>query len=588
MTAGGRAPAGAAPYAGVPRGLPARLVARARGIGPGAWALAALCTVLFVWPVSMIVVAAFHDGLISDPGGTWTAGPLVETLTDPGTLAVLGQSVLLAGVVSVLSMLVAAVFAWMVARTDVPLRGLVTPLMLLTMVSPNLFFAISWDMLGNPRVGLINQVVMAMTGAERGPIDITSWPGLIFVCVLKAVGFNYFLILAPFLAMDRSMEEASLVSGMGKIRTFFRVHVPLLAPALLGALLLAFVSFLEAFDFPQIIGLPAGIRVFSTEIYRYISGDAGGRYAEASSLALVLMVIIVVLIAVQSRVLGRRRYTTMSGKSYRTERWSLGPVRWLGTAMIVLHALLALVLPLIQLYIGSFQSFFGLYDNWTLDNYRRVLDDPDTVSAITTTFGLALVGGFATMLLCVVLAWVVRTRPGLLSRYMAGALWVTVTVPGIVLGMGIMWSFLSVPGLNQLYATVWIMLIGLVIAAVPVAVRTAEGSVAQIPAEFEEAARVSGAGRVRAFLGLILRLLIPSFGYGWLVAAILISGNLAVPLLLASPDVATVAIEVLNLNRSGDTATAAALFGLLLAVWGVLAVLALSARALGRRLKENR
>ncbi|MEV0969975.1 ABC transporter permease [Microtetraspora glauca] len=584
--------AGAPPHSGVrrrfPGRFPGRLVARARQIGPGAWALAVLCTVLFVWPVAMIAVAAFHDGLISDPGGTWTAGPFVETLSDPGTLAVLGQSVLLAGVVSILSMLIAAVFAWMVARTDVPLRGLVTPLMLLTMVSPNLFFAISWDMLGNPRVGLVNQVIMAVTGADQGPVDITSWPGLVFVCVLKAVGFNYFLILAPFLAMDRSLEEASLVSGMGKVRTFFRVHVPLLAPALLGALLMAFVSFLEAFDFPQIIGLPAGIRVFSTEIYRYISGDAGGRYAEASSLALVLMAIIVVLIAVQSRVLGRRRYTTMSGKSYRTERWSLGPVRWLGTAVIALHALLALVLPLVQLYIGSFQSFFGLYDNWTLDNYRRVLDDPDTINAIVTTFGLAFFGGFVTMFLCVVLAWVIRTRPGLVSRYIGGALWVTVTVPGIVLGMGIMWSFLAVPGLNQLYATVWIMLIGLVIAAVPVAVRTAEGSVAQIPPEFEEAARVSGAGRVRAFLGLILRLLIPSFGYGWLVAAILISGNLAVPLLLASPDVDTVAIEVLNLNRSGDTATAAALFGLLLAVWGALAVLALLARAVGRRLKENR
>lgn len=549
--------------------------------------LTVLCLVLFVWPVVMIAIGAFRTALPGE-AGEWSVDGFARAFTDAGTYRSLRQTLGLALAVAVLSKLLAIFFAWVVARTDAPLRSLVTPMMLLVMATPPLFFAISWDMLGNPRVGMINELLRPLLGGESGPVNINSWPGLVFVGALKSTAFGYFLILGPFLAMDRGLEEASLIAGASKAKTFFRIHIPVLAPAILGALVLSFIGFLESFDIPQVIGVPAGIRVLSTEMYGYLNATYGGHYAEASSLAILLMAIVVVLVVLQWRVLGKRKFTVIGGRSYRQDRWRLGRVRWLVTAAIVLFGLLALVLPVFQLYAGSLQMFFGAHGELTLENYRVVLADEQIASALRNTATLSVFGGFVASLACMVFAYVIRTFPGALTRVMNMSLWITVAVPGIVLGLGIMWSFLSVPVLSQLYATVWILFAGLFIAAVPIAMRAAEGAVAQLPAELEEAARISGAGPVRVFVGIVLRLVVPSFLAGWVLAGVLISGNLAVPVLLASPDSSTLAVEVLKLYQDGEVAQAAAVFGLLVLGYLGCAVLAFAAVAAGRALNRGR
>ncbi|WP_084210993.1 ABC transporter permease [Pseudonocardia acaciae] len=521
--------------------------------------LAAACAAVFLWPVVMVAVGAFRTSLPGTPGG-WTVTKLVDTYLSPVTYQVLAQTVFFAVSVTVVSTLLALFFAWVVARTDTPLRRLVTPMMGLVLAMPPLFFAISWGMLGNQRVGLLNTVYQWLTGAGHGFFNVESWFGLILVSSLKAASFSYFLLLGPFLTMDRSLEEASLTAGAGRARTFFRVQLPLLTPAISGAAFLTMLAFLEAFDIPEIIGIPAGIRVLPTQIYSHINATYGGQYAEASSLAMCLMLIILALVAVRARLLGGREFTTVSGKSYRLERWKLGRARWLGTGGILGYGLLALVLPLAQLYLGSLQSLFGRYDGFSLDNYAAVLDDAEITGAIRDTALLAVLGGLVTVVVCTGLAAVLRTRGGLAERLVTISVWMPMALPGIVLGLGIMWSFLSVPGLNQLYATIWILLVGLFIGAVPVGMRAAEGALAQIPRDLEEAARIGGASRVRAFAGVVVPLIVPSLLSGWLLVAIMISGNLAIPVLLASPTSQTVSVEVLKLYQSGEISQAAAVF----------------------------
>lgn len=561
---------------------------RRKRVAPGRLVLAAACAFFFLWPVVMVVVGVVRSGLPGTSDGGWSLDGLTDVFGSPSTYAVLGRTVVLALSVTVLSTLLAVFMSWIVARTDTPLRRLVTPTMVLVLATPPLFFAISWDMLGNPRVGLLNQAFTAFTGGTQGPFNVESWAGLILVSTLKAAAFSYFLILGPFMSMDRSMEEASLLSGASKARTFFRIHIPMLAPAISGAALLSMIAFLEAFDIPQVIGLPAGIRVLPTEVYNYINATSGGQYAQASSLALLLIAMVVVLIVIQAKMLGRRQFTTVSGKSYRTERWKLGRSRWACTAAIVLYVLLAVILPLIQLYLGSFQSLFGIFRDATLDNYRTALGDPEIVGAIRDTVYLSVLGGFVAMLAALVLARVIRTSRGPVTRFISGSVWMPMALPGIVLGLGIMWSYLSVPGLNKLYATLWILLIGLFVAAIPIAMRSAEGALAQIPDDLEEAAWISGASRPRAFIRMVVPLITPSFLSGWLLAGILISSNLAVPMLLASPLSNTMSVEVLKLYQSGEVTQAAAVFCIVLTGIAVVAVAALVLRAIVTRHNRRR
>jgi len=178
------------------------------------------------------------------------------------------------------------------------------------------------------------------------------------------------------------------------------------------------------------------------------------------------------------------------------------------------------------------------------------------------------------MALALLIAYAVAHNRSRLGRVAELLTWLPWAVPGVVLSLAIAWAYVSVPGLRELYSTVWIVMLALVVAAVPVATRAAQPAIAQLGRELEEASRIGGAGPMRMFTGIVLPLILPSFLAGWFLVAIVISGNLAVPILLTSPDNVTVPIVVFNLYTDGETAQAAALFvvvlGLLSAGLGTL------------------
>lgn len=527
--------------------------------------LVLVCAYLFAMPIVMLLIGAFRN---AEPGrpAQWSMSAFGTAYLDGETYRTLLNSFGLATAAAIGSTLIAVVLAFLVARTETPLRRLVTPAMVLIVALPPLFYALGWGMLGNPRIGPINQWWQSTTGAEAPLFDAYSWSGLILVSVLKGAAINYLLLLGPFMAMDRSLEEASQISGANRLRTVLRVDLPVLSPAITGVAILSFVVGLEYFDVPLLLGTPVGIRVFSTQIYALITNETPPDYGGASALALLIVVIVVALVIAQWRLLGDRSFATVTGKSHRRDRWDIGKWRWAGTAFIVGYVLLAIVAPLGQLIVGSLQPFFGGDGEYSLVNYRWLLDNPTTMTALRQTLTVAFGAGLIAMVVALLISYAVTHSSSKLRRVLDLLTWLPWAVPGVVLSLGILWMYVSFPGLRSLYSTIWIVLLGLVVAAVPIATRAVQPALAQISRELEEASRVNGASPIRMFFGIVVPLIAPSFVAGWFVVAILVSGNLAIPILLSTQESITVPILVLQLYTQGETARAAALFVALLAL----------------------
>lgn len=538
---------------------------------------------LFVYPVAMLVVGAFRNTDPSFPA-EWSFRAFTLAYTDPATYETIKNSIILSASVTVVATALGIMFAFLVTRTNTPLRGLVTAMMVLVVAFPPLFFTLGWALLGRPRVGLINRVASALAGSDVTVINVNSWFGLVLVIALKAASFGYLLLLGPFRAMDRSVEEASRTAGAGRLATFLRIDLPILAPAITGVLILSFIVGLEIFETPLILGIPAGIHVFATQIYGLINNHTPPEYGGASALSLLLVALVIGLVVLQWRVLGRRQFTTVTGKGSRTQPWDIGPWRYVGAALIAGYAMLALVLPILQLVLGSLQPIFGWYSSLTLDNYRTALLDPTFGVAIRSTLLVSVVGGFIAMSVAMLIAYAIRHSTSVLRRPLELSTWLPWAVPGVVLSLGMAWAYLSLPGLRGLFGTVWIVMLGLVVAAIPIASRAVAPALAQLTSELEESARVSGATPVRTFFGVVLPIIAPSFLTGWFITAILISGNLAIPILLSGPGNQTVPILVFNLYDSGEAAQAAAVFVVILGALTLgLAVLMLISRLLRRR-----
>ncbi|MHA6622579.1 ABC transporter permease [Pseudonocardia sp. DLS-67] len=552
----------------------------ARGMLP----LIAVCVFLFAVPIAMLAVGAFRN---APPGlpAQWSVDAFVHTYTDPGSYSTMLNSVLLSGVGTVAATVVALLLAFLVTRTNTPLRGLVTTAMVLVVALPPLFYAISWGMLGNSRIGLLNTTWRDLTGTEGVLFDANSWGGLFLVATVKGAAFAYLLLLGPFRAIDRSLEESAQVSGAGRLRTLLGIDLVVLAPAITGVVILNFVIGLESFDVPLFLGTPAGIAVFSTQIYGRINDSTPADYGGASALSLLLVLVVLALVALQWKVLGRRNYTTVSGKGYRTEVWDIGAWRWLGTVFIVGYVLLAIVLPMLQLVLGSMQPFFGGDGAYSPANYEALLEDRRTVTALQTTLVVALVGGLLAMTLAMLIVYAMAHHESRLRRVLDLLTWLPWAVPGVVLSLGMAWTYVSIPGLRNLYGSVVLVLIGLVVAAVPIATRAIQPAVGQITRELEEASRVSGAAPLRMLVGIVLPLIMPSFVAGWFVVAIVISGNLAIPIMLSSAQNPTVPLLVYELYTQGQTSRAAALFVIVLGTLLVgLVVMGGLSRLLRRRI----
>ncbi|HYZ03285.1 MAG TPA: ATP-binding cassette domain-containing protein [Candidatus Binatia bacterium] len=555
--------------------------ARLRGIPTLELLLLLIATFLFVLPMVAVIFGAFRTTAPGTPG-SFTLNGLAQAVTERSNWTTLASSLGLAVSQATICTVLGVFFAFLVARTNTPARQVVTPMMVLILAMPPLFFALGWAMLGDPQAGGLNKLGTALLHDAWHPINVLSWPGLIAVSGMKSAAFAYLLLIGPFMAVDRSLEEAAQISGAGRLRTALTMELGLLSPNLLAVATLGFLIGLQEFETPLILGLPAGIRVFGTQIYFFAQQVQPPRFGEASALSMLVMAIVLALVAARSRLLGRRSFATVSGRSYRRDRWRIGPWRWAATACICLYGLAALVAPLAQLVAGSLQSFLGLYRNYTLANYQTLLADDSITRSLLTTAVIMVVGGGLATAVAVLIGYVglhSRSRSGTLLAWLT---WLPFTVPGIVLGLGMSWGWLGIQPLRPLFGTIWINLLGLMVVGIPIVSRSTDGALRQLSSELEEAARVAGASVRRAFLRVVVPLILPSALAGWAIAAILMSGNVAVPILLSSLANQPVALLIYDRFQSGDGAQAAALFCLLIALVLAGMAAAVGALALGR------
>lgn len=534
----------------------------------------------FGYPLLMLVYGAFRSGQPGSAGEFGLTG-VVDAYGDPASWSTLMASVLFALAVQTIGIVGGFIFAWLSTRTNVPGQRLITPIMITIFAIPALFFAISWGMLTSPD-GLLTQAAGVEPGGER-LFDAYSWGGLILVTGLKTISVMYLLLLGPVRALNRSMEEAALLSGASRVRLFLDINIPILLPTLSGLAILGFVNSLGQLDVALILGVPAGIYVFPTQIYSFLS-TTPIRYDAASALALLLIVIIYLLVWVRSKAIGDRSYVTVTGKAYRLEREDIGVWRWVGFGLFAIYTAMALIVPLIQLVIGSFQPVLGV-SGFTTRHYESLFDSAAVIRALENTFLVGVLGGFIATLLAVLISYVALRSKNKLAKMPELIVWAVVAVPGIVLALAITWAYLSVPGLRNLYGSIWIVLIALVIVVTPIAQRATSGPVGQLGVELEEAARVSGASGPRMMGTIVVPLIGPTFIASWFITGIMAAGSLDIPILLSTSRTETVSLLVYNYyTQLGNGSLAAAL---LLVLLGFLAIGGVALVVLGALFKKR-
>jgi len=461
---------------------------------------------------------------------------------------------------ALLATLLGGLIAWIVTRTDAPLRGLGYFTAFASFGTPFILYTIGWLLLLG-KAGPVNFWLKRFLGQTEPVVNVYSMWGMIFVESLLWSPFVFLMLAAAFRSMDPSLEEASAACGARVWQTLRRISLRLMLPAFFSVMLLIFIRSFESFEIPALVGLPGDIRVLTTSIY-LDAQKLPAQYGSAGAFSVLLMLVVAGTLYFYFRVTREGdRFQTVTGKGYRPALINLGKWRNLAAAGLLLYSFVLLVLPffiilwasLLPFYIQP--SFEGM-SLFTLKNYITAIHYPKITESIKNSMLLGLGSASLVMALTTLASWIL-VRSKLRGRWLLDLLTtLPLLFPGIVMGLAILRFYLLVP--IPIYGTLWILLVAFVTRYIPYGIRYTHSGLLQLHRELEEAAYTAGASWSNCMRRIILPLLTPSFLGGWVFVFLLSAKELSMSILLVSPQTPVVSVAIYELWENGQVGELAA------------------------------
>jgi iron(III) transport system permease protein len=528
-------------------------------------------------PLAMVVWGTFRDAAPGLPG-SFTLNNFIRAYFNVGLLQAIQNSLIFAGGASLISFAGGTFLAWVTERTDAPFRRVIYALVLVPVIVPGILFATSWLFLLNPTIGALNKFASYCCGLETPIFNGYSMGGMIWAEGVDNFSLPFLLMAAAFRSMDPSLEEAAQTAGAGVWTTMRTVTLPVLLPAVLATLLISFIRALESFEAPAIMGIPAGISVFATEVWLAVSRTRPADFNLSATFAMGYLLVTVVGVYLYHRATKMsERYVTVTGKGYRPTRVKLGYWRWPVALFSLLLLGVAILLPLFILIWTSLLPFY-MIPSWqalslvSLRNYRDVLALDSAYEAFVNTLIVGCSAAAIGSLLSAVIGWVViRTHlPG--RRLLDVLAFAPIAIPGTVMGIALLWLYLTLP--IPIYGTLWILLFGFLGKYMTFAVRSTYASLTQIHKELEEASTSCGAPWLKTFVRVTLPLMAPGLLIGFLFILSLSFRVLGLPVMISHVNTRMMPSFIFSLYDEGKYEVLSAL-GVLIMLF-LLAIAALS------------
>ena len=484
-----------------------------------------------------------------------------ELLVRPATVETVLNSLLLMGGVTVFSVGLGVPLAWLTVQTDLPFRRFWSVVVALPLVVPSYIGAFTFVSAFGPRGEF--QSILQPLGIERLP-EIYGLPGSILVITLYTYPYVYLTARAGLLSFDTTLLEAARSLNHGRWSAFRRVTLPHVRPAVAAGALLAALYAVSDFGTPAIMRLP----VFTRQIFVEFNSF---NQDYASMLSLQLLAIVVVVLALESRI---RPDDTVHGDGVGSDRSDeplieLGVWRWPSTLFPAAVTGLALLVPI-----------------WILGLWLVTADlaaRPELSLRLEYVTNSVLVAGAAALLAVLAalpVAYLAARDESTLSSLFERTTYVGFAVPGIVLALALVffatgYETADIPFAPTLYQTLPLLVFAYVVRFMPQAVGSIRSSTLQVDPKLVEAARSLGTSPFAAFRKITLPLVTPGIVAGAALVFLTTMKELPATLILRPTGFETLVTMVWRAQENAFYQYAVVPSVLLLAVSGLSMVLIL-------------
>lgn len=547
-------------------------------------------TVLLLLAILVGTIAVAPLGRLAISGLFDADGLAIERLTKlfsrPQTAVALTNTLVIAGLATLVSLVIGILFAVVMVFTDLKHRSALVFAYVLPLMIPPQVTAMAWIQAFSPSSPVLGMFGLAMEPGTRHPLY--SMTGMVLMLGVYNAPLVYLAVQASLRRLPLNLAEAARAAGASPVRTVFAVMLPLARGGILAAASLSFVSAIGNFGIQAMLGIPGRVPTLMTQIYQQVNNIGSSALPNMAMLSIVLVAITVTAVLMANWAAGRADTRIDLGAHRLTI--ALGSYSWPITALLWAYMIVSLLLPLSALMQTSLVPAFGVAlsaDSFTLKNYATaIFNQPMLRDALLTSLWLTISSVVILMVISVLLGYFLTWRQGPLVRVLQFCTDAAYALPGVSLGVALILIFLRpLPVIDvSLYGTAWIILIAYVAGFLALALRPILSGYQQIDRNLEEAAQVAGASWMRRMLDIILPLIAPTAVASGILVFMSAINEIQTSIMLISSSAKTLGPMIIFLEEGGASTLAAAVGCLMvLAIFAIMAVTTMFSRHLPER-----
>jgi len=533
-------------------------------------ALTVLVAVIALAPLARLTLSALFD----DQG--FATERLSKLLSRPQIMTAIVNTLVLAALSTVVSLIVGLVFACTMVFTDLRAKSALVFAFVLPLMIPPQVTAMAWVQAFSPSSPVLGALGIALEPGTRHPLF--SMGGMVLLLGIYNAPLVYLSLQASLRRLPLDLAEAARAAGAAPLRVMVGVMLPLARGGILAAASLAFVSAIGNFGIQAMLGIPARIPTLMTQIYQQVNNIGAAALPNMAFLSMLLVMVTVMAVLTANWMAARADTRVDLGSrafSLSLKGWAV-PLQ----GLLWIYLLVSLVLPLSALVQTSLVPAYGVKltaESFTLQNYISALFHQTSLrEALKTSLWLTTMSALILTVLSVLLGYFLTWRKGPLTRFMQFCTDSSYALPGVSLGVALILIFLRpLPVVEvSLYGTPWIILIAYIAGFSSLALRPILSGYQQIHPNLEEAAQVAGASWPRRMVDIVLPLIVPAATASAILIFMSAINEIQTSIMLISSSARTLGPMIIFLEEGGASTLAAAVGCLM--VLGIVLLMAIS------------
>ncbi len=520
------------------------------------WSVLILTIVCFVSvPIFTILIKLF-----SGPGESW------EHLKNTVLIDYISNSLLLLFGTSILTLFFGVCSAWIVSRYEFIFRKQLEWLLILPLAIPSYITAYAYAGIFDYG-GFLEKVFNGVLPK----FDVMNLNGLIWVLSISLYPYVYIATRAFFLNQSGRLFEASKLLGVGELKTFFKLMLPLARPAIIGGLILVMMEVLNDYGAAKYFG----VSTFTTGIFR--SWFALEEPETAIYLSALLVLIIFILLGIEQWQRRNINYAVSSKTQVPLPR-----VKASGKKIFFVYLIL-----IVPIFFGFFAPVTQLI-SWAYLTFESVISDGFFITVLQS-FGISILSALLTVFFALTLIYLSRWNRLRVLNSIKKIGTLGYAIPGAIIAIGVLIPTLSIDKYIASFflethnikvgflinGTIIALLYAYIVRFMAVAHNPIDSVSLKVNKATVESSRMLGEGNVKTFFKIELPLIKTGVYSAIVLVFVDVMKELPLTLILKPYQIQTLAVQAYE-YASDEQIMESSLPALLLILTGILPIILLN------------